>query len=172
VSDFENEPHESEHPEISSDPETMLPVSQATKGTLVETVKGKLGSQTSRLYEIDDDEFDTLSMSWDETGHTITQPLVGYNAIGGVTLFDRGGDNDRGETSYWFRKAPDGIQLEKFTGALPDAQTLKDMTKPLANLEHRVAVDSERELGLTFVSEAEARRVLGLANGAQRELPL
>ena len=180
--DFTN-PNHSNHPEVVDNPEAMQPASEATKQALLDTVTTKseggydFGSEVSRTLVFPEAERGTVSVARFRDGaskddpsrmariHRVEWPAKVY----GEQLI----------TNYFVVNSPDGLQMEKHSHTfdpdkelLDDSATLEDTgvaaTNGLAKiLAMQKSQAVEDELGLSFVSEAEAKALLALVEEAQ-----
>lgn len=178
--DFFNLNHQS-HPEINANPEAMQPATEATKKALLEVVAVKavggtvIGASVNRsLFETEEDPKATLMVATFEKGSDTSDS----RRLGQVH-FPRGlhGDSDS-PTNYFLVRIPDGLHIEKSTPVklpnLEEAGVSIDSSREdlvLAGMkigrDKAIAVLLERELGLDFVSEEEAKTVLGLVEKSQ-----
>lgn len=173
-------PNHQPHPEVTSNPEAMQPASEATKKALLDAVTAKSAGGTVIGYSVNRSLFNgkdpkaVLLVAKFEEGKDITDA----RRIGQV-YFPRGLDGGSdGATSYFLVRIPDGLHIERSTPVVPptleEAGVSVDSSRAdllLAGMKIGIqkaeAERLEREMGLDFVSEEEAKIVLGLVEKAQ-----
>ncbi len=165
-----NEP--SQHPEVQSNPEDLLPVSAVTRDRILAMLDEKLqGSSEEKDYFIQGNpEYSSLALS---SGQSDRLPA---DVVALIELALPGQNNDIvAWQEYRVIKTPDGIQFEKRLNSAdrvhiqnfpdPDAIEMRD-----AEFErNEKAFQEERELGLTFVSEHDAKELANLLESVDAE---
>jgi len=173
------------HPEITNAPEAMQPATEATKQALLDLITEKSkggysfdGEVSSKTLVFDEPDKGTISIaklidgaSKDDPKRTARICRVEWpGKVYGEQLI----------TNYFLLKTPDGLQIEKHshtfdpsTELLRSGATLEESIKMALNglakiVATREADKAENELGLSFVSELEAKNILSLIEQAQQ----
>ena len=176
-------PNHSPHPEVTANPEAMQPATEATKQALLDAVTAKSaggydsGSEVSRTLRFDDDRKGTVSVARFRDGASKDDP----SRMARIHRIEWPGKLYGSQliTNYFIVNSPDGLQMEKHSQTFdPDKELLKEgatleeigvaASNGLAKIiELQKAQAVEDELGLSFISEEEAKMVLGLVEEAQ-----
>lgn len=181
--DFTNGPNYT-HPEITNAPEAMQPATEATKQALLDLITEKSkdgysfdGEVSSKSLVFDEPAKGTISIaklidgaSKDDPRRTARINRVEWpGKVYGEQLI----------TNYFLLNTPDGLQIEKHSQTFdPSTELLRSDATPeegyrmavngLAKIvATREAHKAEDELGLSFVSELEAKNILSLIEQAQ-----
>lgn len=180
--DFTN-PNHNNHPEVSVNPEAMLPATEGTKQALLDTVTAKseggydFGSEVSKTLRFPEPERGTVSVARFRDGASRDDP----SRMARIHRVEWPGKlyGEQLITNYFVLNSPDGLQMEKHSHTfdpdkelLDDSATLEDVAvAATSGLAKIVAMQKsqavEDELGLSFVSEAEAKELLALVEEAQ-----
>lgn len=176
--DFTN-PNNGNHPEVTGATLEMQRPEQVTLRHLLSDITNLTG--TTNGYEFD--TYTGVSMHYPDSAYGTASirrfkdraSLDDPNRLAGITHIDRVGDNgDEVITNYFILDSPDGLQIEKHSHT---ANPSKDMLQEGASLDEigvaalngiaRIAEMKksqavEDEMGLSFVSEQEARDLLKL----------
>ena len=181
--DFTNGPNYT-HPEITDNPEAMQPATEATKQALLDLITSKSEGGFSSPTEVSsktllftEPERGTISIARFVDGASKDDP----SRMARVHRVEWPGKlyGEQFITNYFILKTPDGLQIEKHSQTFdPDKELLRDGATPeegyqaaingLAKITAtREAHKSEDELGLSFVSEKEAKDILALVTEAQ-----
>ena len=179
--DFSHWPKHS-HPEITDNPEAMQPATEKTKQALLDLVREKSrgghddGTCILKSLAFDDLTKGTLNINSYRENASRDNPnrLVGiHRAEWLAELY-----GERLITNYFILKTPDGLHIEKHTQTsnprkewLDDSATMEDVYHAALNgmakiAELKKAHAAEDELGLSFVSEQEAKVLLSLVQEA------
>lgn len=181
--DFTNGPNYT-HPEITDNPEAMQPATEATKQALLDLIEtkseGGYSSDTevsSRTLLFDEPERGTISVARLVDGASKADP----RQVARVHRVEWPGKvyGEQFITNYFILNTPDGLQIEKHSQTTdPDKERLIDDATPeegyqaaingLAKITATIeAHKTEDELGLSFVSEKEAKDIIALITEAQ-----
>lgn len=176
-------PNHQTHPEVTSNPEAMQPATEATKHALLDAITVKsagghdCGSEVSRTLLFDDDRKGTVGVTRFRDGASKDNP----SRMAHIHRVEWPGKlyGEQLITNYFIINSPDGLQMEKHSQTSdPDKELLKGgatldeartaATNGLARIiALRKAQADEDELGLSFVSEEEAKMIFGLVEEAQ-----
>ena len=181
--DFTN-PNQSNHPEVSGATLEMQRPEQVTLRHLLHEITDKTkdgidfgnGSVGADLH-YPDQQTGAASVTRFEKGTSRDNP----DRVGLIHRRERVGNNgDRVITNYFILDTPDGLQMEKHSHTSNPREMLDARATPeegmlaalsglakIAELQKAHAV--EDELGLSFVSEQEARDLLGLLDQLDRK---
>jgi hypothetical protein len=179
--DITGQPDES-HPEVSDNPEDMFPASEHTKQSLLDEVNNKLDgipedhNRTAIGLSFPEPERGTLTVERYKEG-------TNSNDARRVALIHRiewPGKlyGERLIANFFLLRSPDGLQMEKFTtresptARAHQSDSLDEVQQKARELlasipDIREAQAAERELGLSFVSERDAKDLLALLIEAQ-----
>jgi len=181
--DFTNGPKYT-HPEITSSPEAMQPATEVTKRAMLDLIteksKGGYSSEqevSSKTLVFDEPAKGTIGIARLVDGASRDDP----RRIARVHRVEWLGKvyGEQFITNYFLLSTPDGLQIEKHSQTFnPDTELLSSNVTPkekyrmalngLAKIAAtREAHQAEDELGLSFVSEQEAKNVLSLIEQAQ-----
>ena len=171
--DFINGPDQN-HPEVASNPEAMKRAEQVTLRHLLHVItdKARYGYERDGRQGVDlhrPGEFTGVATVYRiEKGTSSDNP----NRVGQIHRGELVGDNgDKVITNWFILDTPDGLQIEKHSQTsnqnemLGNKATLEDIyhsaVSGIAKIaELQKAHSAEDELGLSFVSEQEARELL------------
>lgn len=176
-------PNHQPHPEVTSNPEAMQPATEETKQALLDVVTAKSAggyensSGVGRTLRFDDDTKGTIGVNRFRDGASLDDP----SRLARVTRVEWPGKlyGEQLITNYFIVNSPDGLQMEKHSQTFdPNKELLKEgatldeigvaATNGLAKIiELQKAQAVEDELGLSFISEEEAKMVLELVEEAQ-----
>lgn len=181
--DFTNNPNYN-HPEIKDNPEAMQPATEATKQALLDLIttksEGGYSSQSevsSRSLVFTEPKRGTISVTKFVDGASRDDP----QRTASIRRVEWPGKlyGEQFVTNYFILKTPDGLQMEKHSHTSdPGKELLDSNDKPveiykaalngIAKIaELRKAQAEEDELGLSFVSEQEAKALIALVEEAQ-----
>lgn len=179
--DFTNDPKQS-HPEVAENPEAMQPAEQVTLRHLLGEVtnKSKGGYEDDESFMADlhypDSEYGAATITRFKDGASRDDParLAGIHCSSDV-----GNEGDRVHTNYFILKTPDGLHIEKHSHNSNYRREMPSMDASIEEIgasalqgiqrinEMQEAQKVEDELGLSFVSEQEARQLLELLDATE-----